>query len=132
MSRTIPRPFALQSMAVLGVIGFMIGRISATPHLTNGEELQKVNNQVALKHIDERLATMNGPAKYQYLALQACATEISMLGVYGKVGDNPLMQRWNGLNDRYNALYKQLGAALPLPDNLTAAEDTLCKGEHPL
>ncbi|MFA7287118.1 MAG: hypothetical protein WC052_05650 [Patescibacteria group bacterium] len=116
---------------VIGLTGCSMGS-DDQPSLPENAQWQAVDNTALLQHVDERLAGMSAVQKLHYLALQGCAAEIGMMGIYGSVDDNPLMQRWNELNDRYNNIWKEVQTVLQLPSSLTAAEDEVCPGDHPV
>lgn len=120
-------------VCLLGVCGIWLVAKSAPAPEDTQEQL--VNNEFALKHIDKRMESMTDAQKLQYLALNACAVDMAMLGVYGKTDENPLAERWNELSDRYNRIWSDAGAELEdqgLGDSLTVQENQLCKDDHPV
>lgn len=98
----------------------------------NEYELQRVNNELYMQHVESRLAGMSQAEQLQYLAVQSCATQSATLGVFGiastEDGD-PLLVRLNWLNGRYNDINQPPLAGEP--ESLATYEDQLCPDDKP-
>jgi prepilin-type N-terminal cleavage/methylation domain-containing protein len=122
--------FTVIELLVTIIISGMVALIFVPVLLAHNQKSlpkQRVNNPAALKYVDQRLNQLPSPrAQLNFLALMGCAADSGLIGVYGRASDNPLMQRWNPINSRYNHIYAtHLGAGQP---SLTQAVQRLCPG----
>lgn len=103
--------------------------IKSEPSESKGLQSQLVNNPQYFKDLDVYLMHVAPIDRFEELAKEGCHAEAGMVGVYGNIDDNPLMQRFKGINDRYNRYWQQYGEGLKSPRlsrSLTEAQLKLC------
>ena len=124
----------IELLVVIIVIGILAALL--IPLFTHGKThkssasslpTQRINNPAALKYIDSGLAQLKDPhEQLGFLTQQGCYASMAMIGVYGSLKDNPMMQRWNDINSRFIRIRSANPSAGP--GSLTEAENNACPG----